>query len=541
MGRSKPRKNNSPTSLFGLARTVRKPSGKSGYEFLWGRIAAVLATLGVLGYVGLFTALFFYYKYQRGYEEAGYFSTLFIPFRWDAYQEERGDYEIRRAIELVGEGEHAQAFTLLNYGVARSPENLEGRALLAEYFNKAYKRPDIAIQRLEDGLPYMGNNVDYLKVYLNTLFEIKADQKVIEFASDLLKKDVSDEMEGTLAYSLARAYSHRGRLDTAADTVLEYNIQKEEQGLRLLAAIYWESEQPEKALELLKGGINQFETNNLIYADLINYYRKLENYEQARHYCIRRGTEFPLAVGPRIDLLYLYHLTGDERSASREVAAIIKQFSNDEKAHVLLAKFAGRMGDPFLAERLYQRAIERGFNIQEFALELMIAYNNAGQYQNVIDLSEQLQAENASWLSDAKNELDYIRAIAYCGLGNLDMCDVYLGNLLDDNANVRAETFVTAADEFEKMHQYERARKLLAYAYDRNPNNQILLVALVDNQLSAGNSTQLGNYLDKLLTLRQPSTKLLRRAYSELGQDRFIFTTNQEQLRERIADVLDRI
>ena len=63
-----------------------------------------------------------------------------------------GDYHIKLGLEEVKEGNYREALRLLRLGVARSPSNLEGRRVLAEFYELAIKRPDIAADLMVKGL-----------------------------------------------------------------------------------------------------------------------------------------------------------------------------------------------------------------------------------------------------------------------------------------------------------------------------------------------------------------------------------------------------
>jgi len=532
---SKPKRN---TVLLGLALRQRAPSGKWRIRFLWGRIFGLFAALIVLGYLLGITALYIYFKERRNYSDLSFKQAFTIPFDYDSFKVKRGDYEVEQAIKFMEEGDFRQAYLFLIAGVAHSPGNLKGRMLLAEFNLMANKSPESAIEALRGGIPYAQNNVEYLKRYIQLLLKYQLDFEVMEVTEKLLANNPDEDTQTFLALAAATAHFYRGNFDEAEDYIRTYNLDDQLEGTLLSARVSWERGQRQAAISKLEFSIGKFISDEPIYAQLSTFYRSLEDYEKARQYAVLRGVNAPLSVAPRIDYLHSLDKTEKREEADREAEAILKQFNNDEKSLLSLANYGTESGRVDLARRIYEQALENDFNVAPFALLLIEAHITSGDYQGAINFTEQLSNESPEWLEREKPVFNSLRAVAYYGVGNEDLSDIYLNQFLKDS-KVRVETLMAVSRRYIKLGGKEQARKILVKAVKDNESNQVALSKLIELEIDMGNSAQLGDYLKSLLQMRRPSVELLEKAYRSLGSDRFIFTKNREALLIELDTILN--
>lgn len=75
-----------------------------------------------------------------------------------------GDFQIRQSEDFIENGDIRTAYFYLRSGVVRSPGNLEGRLMLAEFYDGLFMSPEKALKTLHDGLPYAleRNDVKYI-------------------------------------------------------------------------------------------------------------------------------------------------------------------------------------------------------------------------------------------------------------------------------------------------------------------------------------------------------------------------------------------
>ena len=158
-----------------------------------------------------------------------------LPFRIEEHRKEMGDYHIKQGLEEVKEGNYREALRLLRLGVTRSPSNLEGRRVLAEFYELAIKRPDIAADLMVKGLAVGGiEDLDYLKQTLRVLLRNQMDEQIQELSNKYLpaEPDLTD-INRTLAFGAANANYQRGNYDQAEDYLISYDLIESLEGLLL--------------------------------------------------------------------------------------------------------------------------------------------------------------------------------------------------------------------------------------------------------------------------------------------------------------------
>ncbi|MEO0796126.1 MAG: hypothetical protein AAFX93_13230 [Verrucomicrobiota bacterium] len=517
--------------LLGFAIRRRGPSGRWRIQFRWGRIFGVLAIMAIIGYFALTTALFVFFKKVQKFDDVSYADMFTVLLHMDEHRAKVGDYQIERAKEMLEKQQYNDAFTFLREGVVRSPKNNEGRLLLSEYFIVLPKLggPDRAIDLLREGVPYAKEDPAYLQRYIQLLLQQQLDVEVIAVSEEILAGEPNKDVQRLLAVASATANLLRGNFDAAEDFVKTYNLEDELEGLRLSARITWERGQEKAAIEKLENAIGKFQTNEPIYAALAKYHRDRGEGDKARQYAVRRNIEAPLAVAPRIELLPILSMTGEDERAAREAEAILRQFRKEENALLLLANYATDDGKIDLARRIYEEALENDFPIGKFALLLIEAHIVAGDYEGAISFSEELAKERPDWLESNMPVFNSLRAVAYFGVGNDNLAGIYTDQFLKES-NVRVESLLAVSRRFAALGGNQFARKILKQAYENNPKNQAALSNLIQIEIETGNAAELGNYLKRLLQMRRPSIDILQQAYQKLGSDRFIFTPDRETL-----------
>lgn len=524
--------------LFGFAYRQRRPNGKWTIRFRWGRIAVFFGGMAVLGYVAFATALYFFFKNVREFDEVRYADMFTVIFRMDEHRARMGDSQIEKAKKLFEEGDYRGGLHHLRTGVARSPKNLEGRRMLAEFYLLAYRRPDMAIQIMDMGLPYAYRDPEYLKSYLQILLAYQKDGEVVDVAKTILKTDPPPEIKKIMALGAATALHYRGNFDEAEDYLKEYQLENDLEGTLLTAKIFWERGQREQAIERLESALGRFPNDEPLFAALTRFYRETGDLDRARQYAVLRTINAPLSVAPRIDLLHILQQSGMTERANREADSILRQFQSEDRSLLGLANFAAESGNVALANRIYETALQQNMNIGNFALLLIETYIAAGDYERAIQFTEELANERPAWLDGSMPIFNTLRSVAYFGNGQRDLSRIYLNQFLKDG-NLRAESLIAVSRRFRELGGYEEARQILQQAVKRNPENQVALTQLIALEIAMGNSTQLEGYLKRLIGMRRPSQDLLRNAYQQLGSDRFIFTPDRETLLAELNALLN--
>lgn len=526
--------------LLGYVVQKKGLDGRMEISVRWGRLFGTFVILAVLGWFSMAGALYLHFKYNKEFDEVSYTKMLtLLPFGLDAHRVEMGNYHIKRGLEEIKEGNYRDALRLLRLGVARAPANLEGRRVLAEFYEIALKRHDIAADQLLKGISQGGiEDIDYLKQTLRVLLRYQMDEKIQNLADKYLPKEPElTDINRTLAFGAANANYLRGNYDRADDYLISYQLLESLEGVLLSAQISWDRGNKIAAITKMEESIRRFPNSEPLLMQLSRYHRELDQIDEARRYAILRNVSDPLSAAPRLELLYIYNKSGDTEREQRETQRMLQQFRDDETALQALANFAADTGNIDLARRTYEEALENEFNIDAFALLLIEAHLVDKDYQGALDFSEELLKERPDWLTKRWAIFNSLRAVASYGINRPDLGEIYLQDFIDENSN-QPQTYLAVARRFTNIDRHQQARKVLMIAYQKTPTNQKVLSELIRAELVLGNTENLNRLLSRLLQMRRPQMDLLLDAYHKLGSDRFIFTPDRESLLLQLSAIL---
>tara|TARA_B100000989_G_scaffold294022_1_gene272313 strand:+ start:1447 stop:3135 length:1689 start_codon:yes stop_codon:yes gene_type:complete len=536
----KPKARNSV--LLGFAALRRKDDGSIHYQFQWRRICIALSVLVIAGWLSLASAIYGYFKYVKEFEEISFWKTLVLPFRMEAHRKEMGDYQIRKSKEFIEEGDIRSAFYYLRAGIIRSPGNLEGRVLLAEFYSDILLMPEKALKTLQDGMPYAEkDNLEYIQTYIQALLDERMNKDVIELCQQGLKENPENlSMKLFLALSSATAYYYENNFEEAEALINKYELTRLLEGTILQANIEWSQKNPEAAIELLENALNRYPSNDIIYDYLAQFYQRLGKGAKARRYAILRTLENPLEADPRIDLLLIYNQLGQKKEEKREIEAILNQFNEQPQELHQVALFASQTQNVPLAQRIYTQALDNGFNMGPFCFALINTHIEAQEYPEALALLEEFDNEGASWMRANQGITNGLRALAHLGSGNPDIAQAYLKKMLEDRT-LSTERLIFISNELQEMNGDDQAYQILIGAQKRDPENPLPLIELVSLELNTNNKYDtLKPHLEKLMTLNAPPSDLLRRAYTLLGSDRYIYNPDHQALLKQIESTLEK-
>ncbi len=525
--------------LLGFVTQKKALDGRIGISIKWGRVITALVFLVIIGYLALGATLFLYFKYKKDFDDVTFSGMLLLPVRLDEHRKEMGDYHIEKGLVALKDGDYRDALRLLRLGVARSSGNLEGRKVLAEFYELAIQRPDIAADLLVKGLEKGGvDDLDYLKQTLRTLLRHQMDEKVQSIADTHLPVEADiTEINKTIAFGAANANYLRGNYDRADDYLIDYNLIESLEGLLLSSQISWDRGNKVSSITKMEQSLKKFPNSEPLLMQLSKYNREIGKIDEARRYAILRNVADPLSAAPRLELLYIYNKSEDTERESRETKSMLKQFREDEKALQSLANFAADTGNIELARRTYEEALENEFRIDAFALLLIEAHLVSNDYDGALSFSEELLKEKPEWLTRRWAIFNSLRAVASYGLNRPDLGEIYLQNFID-NAGNQPQTYLAVARRFDSINRAQQARKVLMASYQKTPNNQKILSELIRTELKLGNTENLNRLLTRLLQMRRPEMELIVDAYRKLGSDRFIFTPDRETLLLQLSAIL---
>ena len=526
--------------LLGFVIQRKGIDGRMEISVRWGRLIGTFALLAVLGWFSLAGALYFHFKYNKEFDQVSYTKMLtLLPFGLETHRVEMGNYHIERGLSEIKEGNYRDALRLLRLGVSRSPANLEGRRVLAEFYEIALKRHDIAVEQLLQGIELGGiQDGEYLKATLRVLLRYQMDEDIQNLANKYLPEEPElTDINRTLAFGAANANYLRGNYDLAEDYIIDYKLLESLEGVLLSAQISWDRGSKIAAMTKMEYSIEKFPNSEPLLMQLSRYHRELGEIEEARRYAILRNVSDPLSAAPRLELLYIYNKSEDFEREQLETQRMLQQFRNDEPALQSLANFAADTGNIELARRTYEEALENEFAIDAFALLLIEAHLVDKDYQGALDFSEELLKERPDWLTLRWAIFSSLRAVASYGINRPDLGEIYLQDFIDEAGN-QAQTYMAVSRRFTDIDRLQQARTILTLAYQKAPTNQKVLSELIRSELSLGNTEDLSRLLSRYLQMRRPQIELLTEAYNKLGSDRFIFTPDRQSLLLQLSAIL---
>ncbi len=538
----KPPVTNERSVLWGFATQQRLPNGYWVTRARWNRIILAVVGLAVLGYAGFATFAYGWYRFRRGYEDVGYWEMYAYPFKKQVIREQMGEWQIKKAFEHLRNREFREGLTYLRTGVARAPKNLDGRQLLSDFYLRFFQQPEDALNLLRDGLPYASENQPYINRYLTLLNKYMKDNEVLEYTSQELAKNPADPLiVKTLALHRAQALALMLRYDEVEALLEKYNLKNTQEGTLLMATILWTRDRRQDAINLIAQTLEKTPpaARSPMFNALTRYLRENGELVQARQVASQWMLNNSMQVQPRVEYLHLLNAEKDYDYEKRYANQTLAMFSNDQNALLLLANYATAKGHIDLVRRIYERAVENEFDISPFTLLLVEAYIAAGDFQGAIAFIEDIDNEKPAWLLRQEELFDSLKAVAYYGANNMEMSTMFLNKFLSARS-LRVENLLAIADRMEKLGGLDQARRILANAYEKNPENQIVLTRLTSLDLRLGNSEGLSEHLLALMKMRRPSSRLMTESYRALSSDRFIFVKDREKLIDAVLATIER-
>lgn len=536
-------------ALLGFARRVRMPNRRVKIIPRWWLIGTTLLALALLTFIGQGVVHYYVFKYKREFEETTFVDMLFYRFNPElrsSFQKKLGNYYVDKAFEELRRTDQRPNFSEVLFfarqGVTRSPDNLDGVLLIAQFFEP--ERPERAARILRETLKYALEEEDedkrlsYIRAMSTLHLKHSFDYELIDLVREVLDgREERTKTNRLLAIAAAQASFFRGHYDQAEEFIAGYDLTTTIDGIMLSARISWDRGQQALAIDKLKSFIRKYPEEDRLYMLLTQFYRDAGDLDRARTNAVMRMANNPTSPGPRIEFLYVLNELNEDARMERELESFIEQFSNDEAALARLANLATDTGRFDLALRLYEIALERDYSIETFALLLIETAVVADRFDEAIAFAEEVENEDPDWLQRSKTVFESLRSVAYFGAGNDELGNHYLNRFLN-SSSVRNATLLAVARRFERLGEIGVARDILANAYERDPNNQLVLARLVDIEMTLGNNFAISNLLRQLLTMRRPPLDLIERAYTNLGSDRFIFARDREELLIELAAVL---
>jgi tetratricopeptide (TPR) repeat protein len=473
----------------------------------WSRVGALLAVLLLLTWLALGTAAWGFVRYQRGVAAVRWVDIAFYPLRKAAYRSTLGRHHLATGQVQLKEQRWNEAVLSLRAAVAYAPELTEARRILADFY-VAVKQPQLALQYLESGLPFVRDDAAYLQRLVQLCFEVREPARVVRLAETWLPAQPdATPVHRQVALQAAEALRELRRWDECEAILKRWQIDQSADGQMILAERDLARGQLEPALQRLEAALAADSANEMLALQLTRLYRQHGRLADARRITLLRSLARPDSPGARIDLLVLEGELGRHEDFGRGVDTFLRTYVADSAALQLLARTAADKADPDLAARVLARAREAGHPPTVFLFGLVQAQCGAGQYTEALATTGDIDRE-PPLTGRGVATLMAFKCWAHYGTGNVAEGDVWLHRFVSERDFPIGDALGLAA-ALERMQAVAAADRVLGVAAERPDVGELPLLNLAALRVRHHQWPEARQLLPRLKALPEPPAELI--------------------------------
>ncbi len=539
----KEQKSHAEPALWGFAQRTFPSGSRPQIHFCWGRISLVILGLLVVGWLTVAGALYFYFKKNLYFEEASYLKMVSLPFRIDAHRKELGNFHIDKAKGLIQQKKYREALEFLRAGVARSPGNLEGRRMLAEFFDFGLKQHDDAADILMRGVANGGvGDPEYMSAVFRYLLLHEYDDRIVELGEDLLKEDIEqDKVSRLTALATATACFNLYKYERALLHIEQYNLLEVPEGNILAAQVHWGRGERQKALDLLAVAARRFPAAAQIYTRISDFNSEAGDLHAARRNAVLAQVTNPMSLDIALKVLALEYRLDMEERAEGSFHDVLNNFPDDRPSLLKVANTVSGLGRADLMAQVGARALEAGFVDSRFSLAQMSAYIIGAQFQDAHKFGTELLQTTDEWkVKYHRSQLLCLLCVAAFGQGDTERGRVLLKDFFQAPLPP-ADEIHHLASHFKKNGMLAQERQVLLFCREKHPGFRPVLEDLVRRDLLARNYLTLPKHVRDMLLVRRKNAHLLRQCMEALNSDTFLFLPERLELVESLGNTLRKV
>uniref|UniRef100_UPI004049A98A tetratricopeptide repeat protein n=1 Tax=Cephaloticoccus sp. TaxID=1985742 RepID=UPI004049A98A len=502
---------------------------------IWPRVWKLSAILLFISWLSLAGAGWAFIKYKRGINEASFIDIAFLPFRYGHYRLTLSTHYQTLAQKQLEAGKWNEALVSLRLAVGNNAKNHEARRQLADIYRQL-QRPDFALKLLKKGLERGADDIAYLRDLFRLLDTSNQQNQIISLGTRLLNtlpEDTPEHRETVLQMVQAQI---RMKDPTAAKGLLEHwHLTDSIDGQLQMAEIEKLSGYPRLAILRLEGLMRNNPRNEMIGLRLVSLYTENGQLAEARQLAIQRTLRRPESPGALVDLINLYHASGDQAAYQETADKFVAKFSQDLRALMLLSTSAIRLKEPELARQVRDAASrdENGWAPVILQVNLMQAQCSAGDYAAAL-VSADIVDGYKSTSPMIQGITSALRVWASYALGKTNDGETWLNQLLTLTTPSLNQNGPMLAFQLDQLGRKPESRRVLLTLVERNPDSSAYLVALVKYDLELQSWDEVKKRLPDLLALDPTPVELLGTIWSL--QD--VLNLNPE-LRQRLNNLLN--
>ena len=308
------------------------------------------------------------------------YAHVVAPWRWKEIPLLRGEAFLAQARENSGKGRHGEAFALLRMGLARRPEDLESRLMLAGYYT-GFLRRDLGVRVLFEGLRHGIVTEDYLGAAISYLQDADLPDQVVAFCRQAREaiapvasaRRVIDSAE-------AGALLELGNVDDARRLVSALAAPEEGWARRLRLQVALAARDYKVALEDVRDWTRRQPGDPDLWALYVGVCRQAGLFSEMDSALVRLRALNPSKPGFATMSVVQNQLAGRSREAMVALDELLFRFGSNRSLLDGLAGELGSAGGVDLLERLETAMNEHGHDLQHVRFGRLVA-----------------QMENADW------------------------------------------------------------------------------------------------------------------------------------------------
>lgn len=497
----------------------------------WRRMIAILLILALAGWLALAGAVWAFVQYKRGVETVRFVDIAFLPLRLKEYRQTLSRHYFALAEKQLAAGEWSKAVFNLRQAVGKDSHNHAARRLLAEMFARM-QRPDLALRTLEEGLAAGKADPEYMQLLFALLAGQGDSERIIALGLQTLpaRPDGAPNHREIVRMVINAQLERAAFVEARQLAAAWFPDNSTEQGL-LLARIEQAAGFPGLALLQLEALHASNPADEAVALHLVQFYQRHGRLHDARRIAAMRLLHRPDSPGAACDLISLLLETGETETAQRELDVFFTKFADDQRAAMLIATAAVRLKLPDLARQARQHAPrdELGRPPASFLLAEMAATCSAGDFAAALGLGGEFAPYEPLNPALAGGLLQ-LRAWAAYAVGLQAEGESWLGQFLSLSYPAWGRDALNLAAQLQSVPAPAPARRIFLNLLERNPDDRVALLALVEHDLKQEAWTELSRRVPQLLALDPVPVMLLQNLWLQ-GQERLLLPP---ELRDRL-------
>ena len=541
-------------ALFGLAEHVwDAEKGRWILVLKWKPIAVAVLAAGVAAYLAAAGCFYSLNRWQRDCEDTSYFEMMLFIFpdpvygtkiHWapefvktrveaarESHRHKLSAVLFNRAKEAMSKQDWRNFFHYIFSASQLDPRNVEARILAAQAFF-ALRRDDDALDVLEEALPDLCDNSDYIREYVKACFLKEQDARLIGVAKYMLAKpDLKPQVRELLSIAIANAFFFRGEFAACEDTIKAAKLERTRDGFLLHMRVLWETGRHKEAIAML-------EPVAMSSGQRPEPARHVDRPETRGRRHRRRPlllVALPPALLRQVSGAHQIHRaarrTGKQGGSRQEHRRLPPRFLGQEAPMLLLCEYAADRGFSDTCEELMNEANKARFaDAPRFQLLFIESHLKAGRYEETVSLVDKIFIDTPAWLPKYRQVFDCLRMVAQMSMNREDMSEIGFRKISESGEILPMPLMTMVAKKLVQVGRTDDAMRVINLAYERNGRTLSALNNVVDVHLASGGGPATPALIRRQLAYRRPTTEMLAKSRSTLAGDAFLFEPDREKL-----------